>query len=128
MFVFICRQKVNFTLHGFLNINCQHFGPKVENQNLSKYEIGGEISTAMLAFILGYFQEKLMTKFFKKSKKKKIKIGGQFGPFLLKFGQKCFLVEKAALPVFKYSNIPINYHHVKNQKKIIELFLRKMLN
>ena len=36
---------------------------------------------------------------------------------MLKFGQKCFLVEKRALPIFKYSNIPINYHHVKNQKK-----------
>ena len=106
MFVFICRQKVNFTLHGFLNINCQHFGPKVENQNLSKYEIGGEISTAMLAFILGYFQEKLMTKFFKKSKKK----NKNWGPIWTLFAQiwsKMFFGGKgcsASFQIFQYSN------------------------
>ena len=38
----------------------------------TEYEIGGERSAKILAFILDYFQEKLMTKFFKKSKKKQI--------------------------------------------------------
>ena len=42
-----------------------------------------------------------MAKFFKKSRKK---LGDQFGPFLLKFGQKYIFAEKRALPVFKYSN------------------------
>ena len=105
MFVFICRQKVNFTLHGFLNINCQHFGPKVENQNLSKYEIGGEISTAMLAFILGYFQEKLMTKFFKKSKKKKKKkLGANLDPFCSNLVKNVFWWKRL---LCQFSNIPI---------------------
>ena len=103
MFVFICRQKVNFPLHGFLNINCQHFGPKVENQNLSKYEIGGEISTAMLAFILGYFQEKLMTKFFKKSKKKK-KLGANLDPFCSNLVKNVFWWKRL---LCQFSNIPI---------------------
>ena len=44
---------------------CQHFGPSIGNQNFPKYGIGGEISTTILAVILGYFQEKL----FKKLKK-----------------------------------------------------------
>ena len=34
------------------------------------YGIGGEISITILVFIFDYFQEKLMTKIFKKSKKK----------------------------------------------------------
>ena len=51
---------------------CQHFGPSIGNQNFPKYGIGGEISTTILAVILGYFQEKLfkfLINFSKNSKK-----------------------------------------------------------
>ena len=51
----------------------------IENENFARYEIGGEISTTKLVFILDYFQEKLMTKFFLKSKKNLF--CGHFGPF-----------------------------------------------
>ena len=45
------------------------FQPQLENQNFARYEIGGEISSKILVFILDYFQEKTMTEFFKKSGK-----------------------------------------------------------
>ena len=45
----------------------------VENFDVSlhaqRYGIGGEKSLTILVFILDYFQKKLMTKFFKRSKK-----------------------------------------------------------
>ena len=47
-----------------------------QNQNFARYGIGGEISITLLVFILDYFQDKLMAKFFKQSKKKTIL--GQF--------------------------------------------------
>ena len=40
------------------------------SRTFTEYEIGGERSGKILAFILDYFLEKLMAKFFKKSKKK----------------------------------------------------------
>ena len=52
----------------------------------------------VLVFILDYFQEKLITKFFKKSKK------SYFGAILPKSGQKRIFPEKRAPSVFKYSN------------------------
>ena len=60
----------------------------LENHNFATYEIGGEISPKILVSILDYFQEKLMTKFFIKSTKKKKLFGGHFGTFLPKFWQK----------------------------------------
>ena len=48
-------------------------------------QIGGEISTTILVFILDYFQEKQITKFFKKSKKPYFRaILGTFCPNLSK--------------------------------------------
>ena len=44
-----------------------------------KYGIDGEISTTLLAFILDYFEENLMTKFFKNSSKNYL--GGNLGLF-----------------------------------------------
>ena len=75
--IFICIPKIYFIIHFFLEIlhlkkSCnligrQHFGPLIENQNFARYGIGSEISTTILVSILDYFQEKIMTKFFKKS-------------------------------------------------------------
>ena len=50
-----------------------------QNQNFTRYGIGGEISTTLLVFILDYFQDKLMAKFFKQSKKKNY-FGAILGP------------------------------------------------
>ena len=44
------------------------FWPILETMNFFRYGIGGEISIKILVLLLDYFQEKLMTKFFKKSK------------------------------------------------------------
>ena len=53
------------------------------------------------------FHFKFLINFSKNSKKL---LWGQFGSFLLKFGQKWIFMEKRALPVFKYSNyLPIIY-------------------
>ena len=68
--------KINFIIHFFLEIlqeSCnligqKHFGPKLQNQNFARYKIGGKISIAVLVFTSDHFQEKLITKFFKKSK------------------------------------------------------------
>ena len=60
-------------------------GPELDTQSLATYGIGVEISITILVFILDYFQEKIMTDFFKKKKKT---ILGPFWPFLPKFGQK----------------------------------------
>ena len=59
-------------------------GPELDTQSLATYGIGVEISITILVFILDYFQEKIMTDFFKK----KETILGPFWPFLPKFGQK----------------------------------------
>ena len=55
-----------------------------------------------------------MTKFFKKSKK--TLFWDHFGHFLAKFGEKMdFLGKKGR----QFLNIPIIYHHAKNQKKLM---------
>ena len=81
--------KINFIIYFFLEIlhfkescnltGCLYFGPKLENHNFARYGIGGEISITIIAFALDYFQEKLMTKLFKKSKKPCS--GGHLGHF-----------------------------------------------
>ena len=86
------------------------------------YGIGREIATTILAFILNYFQKRTLNKFlinFTKYQQRKKIFSHKFGAFLLKFGQKSIFVERRVL------NIPIIYHHVKNQKKLMSL--RKML-
>ena len=50
---------------------------------------------------------------------------GNFGTFLLKFGQKSIFLEKRALSVFKYSNY-LALH--KKSEKPNDQLLRKMLN
>ena len=62
--------------------------------------ICGERSITILVFILDYFQEKPIPKFFKKSK---TLLWCHFGQFLPKFGEKSIFLEKV-LSVFKYSN------------------------
>ena len=62
----------------------------LENHNFATYEIGGEISPKILVSILDYFQEKLMTKFFIKSTKKKNYLGAILGPFCPNFGKNEF--------------------------------------
>ena len=77
--MFLCIGKINSAIHFFHKIlhfkefcnliAWQHFGSKLKNQNFARYEIGVEISTTTEVSILDYSQEKLMTRFFKKSKK-----------------------------------------------------------
>ena len=61
--MFICRQKTNFILHAFLKTDCWYFCPK-KLELCQIWDWCWNIKT----FILDYFQEKLMTNFFKKSK------------------------------------------------------------
>ena len=75
--MFICMPKINAILSFFLEIlpfteSCklidrQHLEAYIENQNFTRYVIGGE--TSMTTCLLDYFQETLFTTFFKKSKK-----------------------------------------------------------
>ena len=58
--------------------------------------------------------------FSKNQKKKKFFFGMNLGPFCSNLVKNEFFVERRVL------NIPIIYHHVKNQKKLISL--RKMLD
>ena len=73
--MFTCMSKINFIIHfsPFYRILqfdwSTAFGPITENHNFARYGIGGEISKAIPFFILDYFQEKLMRKFYKKHKK-----------------------------------------------------------
>ena len=86
----------------------------------SRYGIDGEVSITILFFTLDYFQEKLKTKFFKKSKSPYF--GAILGPFCPNLGKNEFYWEKGSC---QFLNLPIFYHHAKNQKKINEQFLRK---
>ena len=67
------------------------------------------------------FPGKLMTKFFKKSKKPFL---GHFGQFLPKFGKKWIFLEKKPLTVFKY----FNYLPWCKSEKTNNPFLIKMSN
>ena len=88
-------------------IGQQHFGPKHENQNFTKYGIGDGISITIFVIILDYFQEKAMKNFFNKKSKKP-----HFGPF---FPQ---IWEKMQIVIIIY-NITIINHLAKNQKKLV---------
>ena len=77
---------------------------------------------AILVFIVDYFQEKLITKFFKTFKKSYF---GDILTFLPKIWAKMNLLEKRALSFFKYYNyLPLCH---KSEKTIV-LFVRKMLD
>ena len=97
-------------------------GPELDTQSLATYGIGVEISVTILVFILDYFQEKIMTDFFKKKKKL---FWGHFGLFCPNLDKNKFSWKKG---LSQFLNIPIIYHCAKNQKKTDVLFLRKMLN
>ena len=75
------------------------------------------MSTTILPFILDYFQENRKTKLFKKSKKKKYS-GANLGPFCSNLVKNKFSWEGG---LCQFLNIPIIYHNVKNQKKIMSL-------
>ena len=87
----------------------QHLGTYLETQNFARYGVGFEISIKILVFALDYFQEKLMTKFLKKSKKPYFGVMQAFWPFWAKIN---FSGKKAV-------SFSITYHLPKNQKKLI---------
>ena len=69
----------------------------------------------LLVFILSLSQEKLVTKFFKKLKKKKNYFGAILGRFLVKFRLKCF-GEKG---LCQFLNVSTIYIGAKIQKKLM---------
>ena len=105
-------------IHFFLEIwhlieSCNLIGwQQLKNHNSARYETGGEISVTILVSILGHFQEKLMTKFFKKPKKPLF--GTILGP-LPKFGQKWVFLKKRPR---QFLNIPIFTIVPKIRKKL----------
>ena len=112
--------RIQFIIHFLLEIlhfkepcnliGWQHFGLKLENQNFARYGIGGEISR-ILVFIIDYFQEKLMTNFFRRSKK--TYCGVILGPFCPNLLKNKFSW-KNGLSVFKYFNqLPSCQNHKK---------------
>ena len=82
------------------------------------------MSITILVFILDRFQEKLMTNFFKKSKKNLF--WGHLEPILPKFGQKKLFREKKGF--CRFLSVPILNHFAETQKKTNHPFLRKMPN
>ena len=96
--MFINMLKVKFLIHFFLDIlhfkvpcnfiGSQHLDPLLETQSFARYGIDVEISVKILVFTLDYFQEKLTTNFFRKSKEPYFGAMWPFWPFLSKFGQK----------------------------------------
>ena len=63
-------------------------GPELDTQSFARYAIGVEISITILVFILDYFQEKIMTKFYRKSTKTDVE--GILGPFFQNLGKNEF--------------------------------------
>ena len=122
--MFICMPKIHFIIHFFPEIlhfkeSCnlivqQHFDQQLQNQSFARYGTDEETSITILVFILDYFQEKLMANFFKKSKK--IYFGAILGPFCPSLGKNEFSWKKGSVSLI---NIPIIYHHAKNQKKLM---------
>ena len=129
--------KAKFIIHFFLEIShftepCnfigwQHLAPKLETQSFARYGVGVEISIKILVFTLDYFQEKLMTRFFKKSKKLYF---GAMWPFwacghFAQIWAKMNFPRKKSLSVFKYSNY---LSSCQKSEKTNMPFLGKMLN
>ena len=71
-------------------------------------------SRTILVFNLDYFQKKLMTKFFKKSRKPCF--GAILGPFCPNLGKNEFSWKKE---LRQFLNVPIIYNRPKNQKKLM---------
>ena len=107
----------NFMIHFFLEIwhlieSCNLIGwQQLKNHNSARYGTGGEISVTILVFILGHFQETLMTQFSKKPKKHLF--GTILGPFAQIWAKMSFPEKRPS----QFLNIPIIYHCAKNQKK-----------
>ena len=72
------------------------------------------MSVTMLAFILDYFQEKLMTKCFKKIQKPLL--WDHFEPFFPNLDKNELTLKKG---LCQFLNIPTIYYQAKNQKKLM---------
>ena len=100
-------------------IGGQHFGLK--NQNFARYGIGGEMSVAILVFILDYFEEILMKNFQKNLKN--LILGAILDLFCSNFDKNEFSWEKK-LSVFKYSKLFTTVPKIrKNKLQLNELRL-----
>ena len=119
--IFICMPKINFIIHFYLDIlhfkesfnliSRKHFGPYLNNQNSSRYGIGGEISITIIVFNLDSFQKKHMTKFSRKCKNSYF--GAILSPFCLNLSKYEFFWH---IGLSKFLNIPSIYHHAKIRK------------
>ena len=78
-----------------------------------------------ISFHFRLFLRKILKFLINFSKNPKKLFWGQFGSFLLRFGQKWIFAEKRALTLFKYSNYSPS---CQKSEKTIESFVRKMLN
>ena len=105
-------------IHFFLEIwhlieSCNLTGwQQLKNHNSARYGTGGEISVTILVSILGHFQEKLMTKFFKKPKKPLF--GTILGPFAQIWAKMSFPEKRPC----QFLNIPIITIVPKIRKKL----------
>ena len=97
----------------------------MKNQNIVKYGISGEISTTILAFILNYFQEKLLKFLINFSKNPKKIIWGPFWALSARIWSKMNFRGKEGSANFKYFN---SFPSCQKSEKTSESFLRKMLN
>ena len=107
--VFICRQKIYFTLPPAFRLITQ------EPAFCQIWDCGG-ISTISV-FILDIFQKKTNHKIFQKISK--TLFWDHFGPLLPKFRKKINIPEKKSC---QFLDIPIIYHRAKNQKKLTNHF------
>ena len=108
----ICNEKTNFIIHFFIKIlhfkeSCNLIGWQHLAHNLRT-----KIST--LVFILDYFQEKLTWQNFSKITKNFI-----FRLFWALFGLIWAKINFPEKRLCQFLNIPIIYHCVKNQKKLM---------
>ena len=107
-------QKIHFIIHFFITtlhfkefcnlIRWQNFGPLLRTQNSARYV--GEISIAILVFILDYFQLKLTWQNFSKSQKNSI-LGLFWALFAQIWAKMNFPGKKgsASFSIFKLSTI-----------------------
>ena len=112
--MFICMPKVNFIIHFFLEI--LHF--KEFDWPTAFWPITRELEFCHNNNISFHFR------LFPGKTKDEI-LGAILGPFPQNFGKNEFYWKKG---LCQFLNIPIMYHHAKNQKKTNDPFLRKMLN
>ena len=127
--MFICMPKILFITHFFIEIlhfkeSCKligwlHFSLTQEPTFWHIWDWWWNINNNI--FILDCFQEKLISKFFKKKKKY---FGAIFDPFCPNLAKINFPGKKAC----QFLNIPNIYYHAKNQKKTNEPFLSRIPN